>query len=431
MNPLSIFSDELVLDCRDVFVEYQVQEYRSRTLKEALINQIRQQNKPEVFRALKGVNVQLKPGECIALIGHNGSGKSTLLKVIAGIIPPTRGSVVRNGTCIPQIELGAGFDPELTGRENIFLSLGLLGLTRKEIENLIPAIVSFSELDAHMDMPIKTYSSGMYMRLGFACSVCIKAELLLVDEILSVGDENFQKKCIAKMREIRSSGSAMVLVTHDLAQVQQMADRVLIFDSGLKVFDGHPREGIAFYHDLMERKRLAALPKDVREEEQRQRELAENDRIRHFGVEVKLRSGVVSSAEGSDRLIAGSPAQLSIDIEILAHQELNPCIGFAIHSAAGQRLVGGNTNMVSQFGQTNFRQPGCYKIQFEIPSLALAAGDYRLITAAHNHNLTKTLDLNGCAQEFQVVNRNDAKNFDEDIFDFDTFAGEGRLVLLN
>lgn len=428
MNILSTTSDTTSLDCQGIYVNYLIHEYRTRTLKEAVINRLRRQNQGQYFQALKGVDVKVSRGECIALIGHNGSGKSTMLKIMAGIFPPSAGSVQRFGSCIPQIELGAGFDPELTGRENIFLCLGILGLTRREIESLIPPIAAFSELQSHMEMPIKTYSSGMYMRLGFACSVCVQADILLIDEILSVGDENFQKKCITKMREIRNSGSTMVLVTHDMNQVLQMANRVLVFDHGLKVHEGHPKEGIAFYHELMEQKRLASLSADVRNEEVRQRELKQNHGSDALGALVKLKLGSILPKDGSAfGLVAGDGCEIVIEFEALKEMDCNPCIGFAIQTHLGLRVLGGNSQMLPSLDQSIYRVPGRYKLTLAVGTLTLAAGNYRLIIAIHNENLTKTLDINGCAQEFTVVNRGGTKNFDADIIEFGTFVSSAEM----
>lgn len=422
-----IISEDKTLDCRNISIEYSVHEYHSRTLKETVISQLRKKQKVEKFQALKGVDVAVGRGECVALIGHNGSGKSTMLKVMAGILPPTHGSVVRNGSCIPLIELGAGFDPELTGRENIFLCLGLLGLSRKDITSLVPVIRDFSELSAHLDVAVKTYSSGMYMRLGFACSVCVQADILLVDEILAVGDENFQKKCIGKMREIRKNGSTMVLVSHDLSQIQQMADRVIVFDQGSKVFEGYPSDAIAFYHDLMDQKRIALIPQEIRDEEARLKSLKLNDETRDFGTVVKLRTGLILTDLTTTDIIAGKDSQLTIEFDVLEELEENPCIGFAIHTLNGMRLLGGNSNKVPSLVASSFRLPGRYKMTFLVPNFALAAGSYRLIIAAHNSDLTKTFDLNGEAQNIEVINKNDAQNFDGDLLDFDAFVGSVQL----
>ncbi len=424
MANLSTTSEQVTIECKDVWVEYVKHEYRAQTLKETIIKQLRRQSRSEKFQALKGINLQVSKSECLALIGHNGSGKSTMLKVISGILPPTRGNVQKRGSCIPLIELGAGFDPELTGRENIFLSLGLMGLRKAEIEELVPYIREFSELADHLNMPVKTYSSGMYMRLGFACSVCVKADILLIDEILSVGDENFQRKCLDKMREIRAQGSTMVLVSHDLNQVQQMADRVVVFDSGHAIFEGRAKEAVQFYHELMEQKRFNSLPLEVQNEETRQKMLKKNDEERAFGTVVKLRMGHLTGSGYDGQILSGRESRLMLEFDVLEPLVENPCIGFAIHTLDNMRLLGGNSSMQPDFQSRDMKNPGRYKMYFDIGRMSLAPGRYRLIIAAHNGSLTQTLDLNGCAQEFEVTHPQSKGNFDGDLIDFSTFVSD-------
>jgi len=207
----------------------------------------------ETFWALKGVNLCIVPGEALGLIGRNGSGKSTLLKIIAGIYPPTQGQVIlpRNARIGAMIELGVGFHPELTGMENICLGASIYGLTRKEIEEICPAVIDFSELGGFMDTPIKNYSSGMQARLGFGLAVNLNPDVLLVDEILSVGDEAFQRKCTARMELFRSAGKTIVFVSHSPDDVRKICDRACVLDFGSVVFLGETDEAIDRYHALL------------------------------------------------------------------------------------------------------------------------------------------------------------------------------------
>lgn len=207
----------------------------------------------ETLWALRDVSLSISPGETFGLVGRNGSGKSTLLKIIAGIYTPTHGEVkvpdgARMGT---MIELGVGFHPELTGKENVFLGASIHGLSRKEIEAIYNAIVDFSELDEFMDTPLKNYSSGMHARLGFALAVNLKPDVLLVDEILAVGDESFQRKCSDQIGRFRTQGKTIVFVSHSVEDVKNICDRVCVLDHGHVMFLGKPPEAIERYHQLL------------------------------------------------------------------------------------------------------------------------------------------------------------------------------------
>jgi ABC-type polysaccharide/polyol phosphate transport system ATPase subunit len=207
----------------------------------------------ETLWALNNVSFKVSAGEAFGLVGRNGSGKSTLLKVIAGIYPPTDGNVrlpngVRMGT---MIELGVGFHPDLTGRENIFLGASIHGLSRKQIEEIYGAVVEFSELEAFMDAPVKNYSSGMHARLGFSLAVNLNPDVLLVDEVLAVGDEAFQKKCEKQIEKFRSAGKTIIFVSHSAEAVKEICDRACVLDHGSLVFLGKADEAIDHYHEML------------------------------------------------------------------------------------------------------------------------------------------------------------------------------------
>ena len=204
----------------------------------------------EEFWALRDINLEIQPGESFGIIGRNGSGKSTLLRIIAGIYRPSSGEVrlpkdIRIGA---MIELGVGFHPELTGRENVFLGASIHGLCRKEIEALYPAIVEFAELDDFMDTAIKNYSSGMHARLGFGLAVSLNPDLLIIDEVLAVGDEAFQQKCVKQIEAFRALGKTIIFVSHSAEAVKSICSRVCVLDHGLLVYLGEPNEAFDHYH---------------------------------------------------------------------------------------------------------------------------------------------------------------------------------------
>lgn len=209
----------------------------------------------EVFWALREVSFEVPPGEMVGVIGPNGAGKSTVLKLLARIIEPTTGKVHVKGRLNALIELSAGFHDELTGRENIFLSAALLGLGRGEIRRHLDDIIAFSELEKFIDTPVKHYSSGMHMRLGFAIATCIASDVLLVDEVLAVGDANFQRKCFERIAEIRENGTTILFVSHQMADVERHCDRALLVMNGRLIADGAPTEMTNRYKELAKRQR--------------------------------------------------------------------------------------------------------------------------------------------------------------------------------
>ena len=210
---------------------------RKLLLKEALLD-IFKPGRTENFWALKDINFEVKKSETLGIIGPNGSGKSTILKLIAGVTSPTQGNVEVKGKIAPLIELGAGFHPELTGRENIYLNGVILGLTKNEIENKYKDIVSFAELEEFIDTPLKHYSTGMYMRLAFAIAVNVNPDILLVDEVLAVGDTDFKKKCFIKMSELKKNGKTIIFVSHDLNKIKDFCDKaILLYDSKVDMID--------------------------------------------------------------------------------------------------------------------------------------------------------------------------------------------------
>lgn len=213
----------------------------------------------EEFWALKDVSLTIQAGTTIGLIGHNGSGKSTLLKVIGGILDPTKGTVENRGRIAALLELGAGFHPDLTGRENVYLNASILGLSRAETDARFDDILAFSGIGTFIDSQVKFYSSGMYVRLAFAVAVHTEPDILLVDEVLAVGDEAFQRKCLDKIREFQEEGCTIVLVTHSLGQVVELCSRAVLLNQGKVVVDGDPREAVAKFRDILEERRLDDL----------------------------------------------------------------------------------------------------------------------------------------------------------------------------
>ncbi len=229
----------------DVYKTFNVYMDKANTIKEKLM--FFKRNKKEKRQVLKGINLRIKQGETVALIGVNGSGKSTLLKLMTKIIYPNKGKITTNGKLTSLLELGAGFHPDFSGRENIYFNASIFGLTKKEIDERLDNIIEFSELGNYIDNPVRTYSSGMYMRLAFSVAINVNADILLIDEILSVGDQHFQEKCFNKMRELKEQGKTMVFVTHSMESVKNLCDRAVWLYEGQIRMDGNTDEVVNEY----------------------------------------------------------------------------------------------------------------------------------------------------------------------------------------
>jgi ABC-2 type transport system ATP-binding protein len=233
-------AEDIALSVKNLYKDFLLPHERKNTLKEWVLHFKRPTY--DKLHALHDINFEVKRGEFFGVVGRNGSGKSTLLKIIGGIYQPTKGSVRVNGTLTPFIELGIGFNPELTGRENVYLNGAILGLTRKEITALYDEIVGFAELEKFMDQKLKNYSSGMQVRLAFSIAIQAHNDILLIDEVLAVGDANFQRKCFGVFKDIKKSGRTVIFVTHDMGAVQEFCDRALMIEDSKVLKIGKPRE---------------------------------------------------------------------------------------------------------------------------------------------------------------------------------------------
>jgi ABC-2 type transport system ATP-binding protein len=313
----------------------------------------------EDFWALKNVSATIKAGTTIGLIGHNGSGKSTLLKVIGGIIDPTGGSVARRGRIAALLELGAGFHPDLTGRENVFLNAAILGLSRKETEDRFDDIAAFSGIGDFIDTQVKFYSSGMYVRLAFAVAVHTDPDILLVDEVLAVGDEAFQRKCLDKIRSFQAEGRTIILVTHSLGQVAELCDRAILLNRGEVVFEGAAHEAVARFRDILEERRIDDLGSAHPEVEV---------------VQPKILETIVHAAGRApgERVEHGDDLIITTTFE---HPGLSPeWIGaIQMDNASGQVVYGTSSRLM---GIDLPRFEGTYRLQFTLKNVQLGTGKY-------------------------------------------------------
>ena len=257
---------EVAVDVKDVSKRFRLAQGKYNSLKERLIHAGRTPH--EDFWALRDVSFQVQEGETVGILGRNGSGKSTLLKCICGVLQPTSGEVVVRGKLAGLLELGAGFQQDLTGRENIYLNGSLLGMSKKEVDRVFDDIVDFSELEEFIDGPVKFYSSGMYVRLGFAVAVNVDPDILVIDEVLAVGDERFQRKCIDRVKLFQREGRTILLVTHSPDQVRAICDRAVVLSHGDIVNEGPPGEAVRIFREgLLEEEGTLQVPEEAPEDQ--------------------------------------------------------------------------------------------------------------------------------------------------------------------
>ncbi len=376
--------DKVAIRAEHLTKRYRLRTGRAPTLKELVLRQI---PPAEVIQALQDVSFAVERGQCFGVVGANGSGKSTLLKLIAGTAQPTSGTVDVEGRISALLELGAGFHPDFTGRENARLNGALLGLTRRETEAAMPEIESFAQIGRFFDAPIKTYSSGMAARLGFAVAVHVDPDVLLVDEVLAVGDEYFQHKCYAKIAEVRGAGKTIVLVSHDIGLIQRLCDRAIWLDQGHVAASGTVREVATAYH------------LEIGERELRERALRGEVGGRSGTGEIEIVSAKVVGRDGGAKTLLeiGDPA--SFEIRYLNGSSLSDVVfGVYVYRDDGTGIYGTNT-MLDEV-TVPLRQEGV--VRFAMDSLALLPGAYDVDVAATDRS-DRHYDYHQKALNFRVV----------------------------
>jgi len=351
--------------------------HKEKSLKERVVNFRRSRQHRDDFWALRDISLDSGPGSTVGLVGHNGSGKSTLLKVIGGIVQPSSGTVRRRGRMAALLELGAGFHPDLTGRENVYLNAAILGLSRAETDRQFDEIVDFSGIGEFIDTQVKFYSSGMYVRLAFAVAIHVDPDLLLVDEVLAVGDEPFQRKCMEKIAQFQHEGRTIVLVSHSAEQVGSLCDRVIVLDGGRVQHDGAPGEGIRILREGYEDERRAVLKNP-------------DGSRRRLALEVGSFDVETSVDENGLRLVAHLGVDVNEPVEDWG-------VGFSIESSLGMRLY----NMTTFDDVTLPTSVGRHELSFTIPDIRLGPGQY-LINVGLGDKAGRNYDLATPAGTFEV-----------------------------
>ena len=359
-----------ILKVTDLSKRYLIGAGREATFRETLAGAVRSPlkhlrrngNQNEILWALKDVSFEVKPGEVVGIVGRNGAGKSTLLKILSRITEPTTGRIELYGKVGSLLEVGTGFHPELTGRENIYLNGSILGMSRAEIERKFDEIVAFSEIERFLDTPVKRYSSGMYVRLAFAVAAHLEPEILIVDEVLAVGDVNFQKKCLGKMNEISREGRTVLFVSHNLSAVRRLCSRTIVVNEGTIIADGPTSNSLRAYNDLMREK-------DVDERTDIAKRLARgcNGAVRFTGVNV----GDGQSNEKWDFM----PGDLiRIEVSYRAFESVpDLCLVILLRSGTSGEIVTSVKRVISN-AQLQVGHSGTAIIEF--PDVPLRPGDY-------------------------------------------------------
>lgn len=383
------------ISVRNVSKSFRLFHERYFSLKEKLIHFGRTSH--EEFWALHNISLEIEEGTTVGLLGANGSGKSTLLKCISGILRPTSGEIELRGRIAALLELGAGFQPELTGRENIFLNGAILGMSRRDLELRYDDIVGFAELEQFIDTQVRFYSSGMYTRLGFAVAVNVDPDILLIDEVLAVGDEAFQRKCFDRIRQFQREGRTIVFVTHAADQVRQFCDAAAVVDHGNLVTYGEPGEAVRSYREHL----LQHLPYEDPVADSESDELPQVPEELSPNFEVRITDVQIEFPETTNQFLLPD-GSLAIRIAFASKidtEDVN--FGVAIHDEEGRLVFGTNTRIRDERVRV---EPGTGNVEFKFDSVPLLDGTYEVTVGITSHDEGTVYDWHEQQARFQVTN---------------------------
>lgn len=404
-----------VIKVNNVYKSFKVYYDRGSTLKEKIL--FKNRNRHDVHEVLKGINITIKKGEVVGLIGENGSGKSTLLKLMTKIIYPDKGNIEIKGKVSSLLELGAGFHPDMTGRENIYTNASIFGLTKKEIDARLEKIIDFSELGEFIDNPVRTYSSGMYMRLAFSVAINVDAEILLIDEILAVGDANFQQKCFERLRELKQKGITIVIVTHDTGTVEKFCSSAVWLESGKIKAEGKISDVVDKYLKYMNIKRIESIELANEKEQKKEKHIQNNqeEKVKQFSNDdetlnnsqksndnneveidynsnrfglkyIEITKAIIRNSSGQSTTVlkGGEPADIEIYYKV--NKPLNEYIfGMGFYTLEGLCIYGSNTKLDKMIIKHKENEG---VVKYHINSLPLLTGIYGLNVAIVDENGT-------------------------------------------
>jgi ABC-type polysaccharide/polyol phosphate transport system ATPase subunit len=384
-----------VIRIKDVSVQYRVPQEKIPSFKEYAIRWVKREVKFNKFWALRNIDLEVDRGEVFGIIGPNGAGKSTLLKVIARVLRPTQGSIHVNGWVAPLLELGAGFDFELTGRENIYLNGTILGFSKQNIDHRIDRIIEFAGLREFIDAPLRTYSTGMVARLGFAVATDVRPDILIVDEILSVGDNEFQTRSFERIQSFQAEGTTILLVSHGLNRVKEMCTRAMWLNHGEIMALGSAESVVDRY--------LGRIRDD---ESQRLFQEGQIDSVQRWGNrKIEIEKVCITNQDGREQTIFQTGDKLVLKMYFEAHEPVpNPVFGIAIHRQDGVHITGPNTAL-SDLELPTVQGNGV--VSFSIPHLPLLDGLYMFsIAIVDQHDESEIFDYHDRAFPFRVINTN-------------------------
>lgn len=367
---------------KDLYKTFKLPHEQHSGVKQVAINLFNSNKGFELQKVLTDVSFEVKQGEFFGIVGKNGSGKSTLLKLLAGIYVPDKGLVQVNGSLTPFIELGVGFNPELTGRENVFLNGALLGFDRKQMSEMYDDIVSFAELEKFMDQKLKNYSSGMQVRLAFSIAIRAKSDILLIDEVLAVGDTAFQKKCFQYFLQLKKENRTVILVTHDMAAVQRFCDRAIVINKGKSSEVMEPSDATILYNEINAKSASSEKTED-----------------RRWGSgKVKVQKVTLNYEQKQHpKNVVEHGQQCSISITTKSKKTQNIVVGLAIIDQFGVNISGPNSSLHKL--QSN------KEIVYKIPKLLLTPGDYRVVVAVFDEEVVEEYDHLEDGVNFTVVSK--------------------------
>lgn len=368
---------ENAIEVKDIYKAFKVYLDKGNTVKEKILfkNRRRYENR----QVLNGISFDVKKGEAIGLIGHNGCGKSTTLKLLTKIIYPDSGSIEMSGRVSSLIELGAGFHPDMSGRENIYINASIFGLNKKEIDARLDDIIAFSELEDYIDNPVRTYSSGMYMRLAFSVAINVDADILLIDEILAVGDISFQAKCFERLKDIKAEGTTIVIVSHSLGQIEQICERSIWIKDGRIKLIGSPREVHPHYLDYMGSKNDKQKNAHKIESDSESKKIEISDK-RYGNKDVEITKIRLVNGKQEDVRVFQAGEKMTVQISYRCNKTVdNAVFGIGIFDKDKHQIFGTNTLIDQE--KIQLRDTGM--VECTIPSLALGVNEYLMDVAIH------------------------------------------------
>ena len=385
-----------IIRVRSVSKDFLLPHLRQTTLKGHVLNLFRRSHTLEVQHALRDIDFNIARGEFFGVVGRNGSGKSTLLKILAGIYKPTRGSVTLDGKLVPFIELGVGFNPELTGRENVYLNGALLGFSRGEVEAMYDDIVAFAELEESMDQKLKNYSSGMQVRIAFSVATRAKADVLLIDEVLAVGDAAFQRKCFEHFRTLKKSKTTIVFVTHDMNAVRQFCDRAMLIEDSRLVAQGSAEEIATRYTRLLNPAAPEAPPSPEAQDQatrpassaaQPSAEAQDPSSAEAQEPPKRWGEGGMRYTRVSVPALLTDESTLALELEAVAEQDVDePVYGFLIKSSSGAPVYGTNSLLKKQ-PTHSLRKGERVRVTWSVPNVFSDGLHIVVIAIADRHGL--------------------------------------------